>query len=34
MEDDLNMKIDLSSHYDYKMSEMCKIKNYMDEKDN
>lgn len=33
MEDDLNMKIDLSSHYDYKMSEMCKIKNYMNEKE-
>jgi hypothetical protein len=29
MEDDLGMELDLSSHYDYKMSEMCKIKNYM-----
>ena len=29
MEDDLNMEIDLSSQYDYRLSEMCKIKNYM-----
>ena len=29
MEEDLNMEIDLSSHFDYKMSEICKIKNYM-----
>lgn len=29
MEDDLNMEIDLSSHYDYKMSEVQKIKQYM-----
>ena len=29
MEDDLGMEIDLSSHYDYKMSEICKIKHYM-----
>lgn len=29
MEDDLNMEIDLSSRYDYKMSEICKIKHYM-----
>ena len=34
MEDDLNMEIDLSGDFDYKMSEMCKIKNYMNEKDN
>lgn len=30
MEDDLNMEIDLSSQYDYRISEMCKIKNYME----
>lgn len=29
MEDDLGMELDLSSHYDYKMSEICKINNYM-----
>ena len=29
MEDDLNMEIDLSSSYDYRLSEMCKIKKYM-----
>ena len=29
MEDDLNMDIDLSSSYDYRMSELVKIKNYM-----
>ena len=29
MEDDLSMEIDLSSQYDYRLSEMCKIKNYM-----
>ena len=29
MEEDLNMEIDLSSHYDYKMSETEKIKHYM-----
>lgn len=29
MEDDLNMEIDLSSHFDYRMSEICKIKHYM-----
>ena len=29
MEEDLNMKIDLSGDFDYKMSEICKIKNYM-----
>lgn len=29
MEDDLNMEIDLSSQYDYKMSELVKIKKYM-----
>ena len=29
MEDDLNMKIDLSSSYDYRLSEICKIKKYM-----
>ena len=29
MEEDLNMEIDLSSSYDYRLSEMCKIKNYM-----
>lgn len=29
MEDDLNMEIDLSGDFDYKMSEICKIKNYM-----
>ena len=29
MEDDLNMEIDLSSQYDYRLSEMCKIKHYM-----
>ena len=23
------MELDLSSHYDYKMSEICKINNYM-----
>ena len=32
MEEDLNMELDLSSHYDYKMSEVCKIKNYMNER--
>jgi hypothetical protein len=29
MEDDLNMEINLSSQYDYKMSEIVKIKKYM-----
>ena len=29
MEDDLNMEIDLSSSYDYRMSELVKIKKYM-----
>ena len=29
MEDALNMEIDLSSSYDYRLSEMCKIKKYM-----
>ena len=29
MEDDLNMEIDLFSSYDYRLSEMCKIKKYM-----
>ena len=29
MEDDLNMEIDLSSRYDYRMSELVKIKKYM-----
>lgn len=29
MEDDLNMEIDLSSQYDYRMSELVKIKKYM-----
>lgn len=29
MEDDLNMEIDLSSRYDYRISEMCRIKKYM-----
>ena len=29
MEEDLNMEIDLSNSYDYRLSEMCKIKNYM-----
>ena len=29
MEDDLNMEIDLSSRYDYRLSEMVKIKKYM-----
>ena len=29
MEDDLNMEIDLSSSYDYRMSELIKIKKYM-----
>ena len=29
MEDDLNMEIDLSGDFDYKMSEICKIKNYI-----
>lgn len=29
MEDDLNMGIDLSSQYDYRMSEIVKIKKYM-----
>ena len=28
-EDDLNMEIDLSSQYDYRLSEMCKIEHYM-----
>ena len=29
MEDDLNIEIDLSSRYDYRMSELVKIKKYM-----
>lgn len=29
MEDDLNMEIDLSSQYDYRLSEIVKIKKYM-----
>ena len=29
MEDDLNMELDLSGSYDYRLSEMCKIKKYM-----
>lgn len=29
MEDDLNMEIDLSSSYDYRMSEIVKIKKYI-----
>ena len=29
MEDDLNMELDLSSKYDYRMSEIVKIKKYM-----
>ena len=29
MEDDLGIELDLSNQYDYKMSEICKIKNYM-----
>ena len=29
MEEDLNMEIDLSSQYDYRMSEIYKIKNYI-----
>lgn len=29
MEDELGMGLDLSSNYDYRMSEICKIKNYM-----
>ena len=29
MEDDLNMELDLSSQYDYRLSEMCKIEHYM-----
>ena len=29
MEDDLNMEIDLSGSYDFRLSEMCKIKKYM-----
>ena len=34
IEEDLNMEIDLSSRYDYRMSEIVKIKKYMNEKDN
>lgn len=29
MEDDLGMELDLSGDFDYKMSEICKINNYM-----
>lgn len=29
MEDELGMGLDLSSNYDYRLSEICKIKNYM-----
>lgn len=29
MEDDLNMELDLSGSYDWRMSEICKIKHYM-----
>ena len=29
MEDDLNMELDVSGSYDYRLSEMCKIKKYM-----
>lgn len=34
MEDDLNMEIDLSSQYDYRMSEIVKIKKYMKDYEN
>lgn len=29
MEDDLGIELDLSGNFDYKMSEVCKIKNYI-----